>query len=253
MAVLKALIFDVDGTLAETERDGHRVAFNQTFQAAGLDWHWSADLYGDLLQVAGGKERIRFFIDKYQPPLPEVPDWANFIAELHKDKTGRYTALLQSGNIQLRPGVRRLITEAREAGVRLAIATTSRLENALALLTTALSPNSPDWFDVIAAGDIVPNKKPASDIYHYVLDKMALPAQHCLVIEDTEHGLIAATGAGLTTVVTVNDYTQTQNFATAALVLSHLGEPNHPSQALRGTDLPQGYFDLAIAAKLLQT
>jgi len=252
MALLKALIFDVDGTLAETERDGHRVAFNQTFQAAGLDWHWSAEVYGDLLQVAGGKERIGFFIDKYQPPLPEVRDWANFIAELHKDKTGRYTALLQSGNIQLRPGVRRLITEARAAGVRLAIATTSRFENALALLTTTLGPSTPDWFDVIAAGDIVPNKKPAADVYHYVLDKMSLPAQHCLVIEDTEHGLTASTGAGLTTVVTVNNYTQTQNFAAAALVLSHLGEPNQPCQVLNGTDLPQGYLNLAIAEQLLQ-
>jgi HAD superfamily hydrolase (TIGR01509 family) len=251
MSLLKALIFDVDGTLAETERDGHRVAFNQTFQAAGLDWHWSVDLYGDLLQVAGGKERIRFFIKKYQPPLPEVSDWTDFIAELHKDKTGRYTALLQSGDIQLRPGVRRLITEARDAGVRLAIATTSRLENALALLTTALDPNSPDWFEVIAAGDIVPNKKPAADIYHYVLDKMALSAQHCLVIEDTEHGLMAATGAGLTTVVTVNDYTQNQDFAAAALVLSDLGEPDQPCQVLSGTDLPQGYLYVAIAEQLL--
>lgn len=253
MSVLKALIFDVDGTLAETERDGHRVAFNQTFQAAGLDWHWSVDLYGDLLQVAGGKERIRFYIDKYQPPLPEVQDWTNFIAELHKDKTGRYTALLQSGDIQLRPGVRRLITEVREAGVGLAIATTSRLENALALLETALGPRAPEWFDVIAAGDIVPNKKPASDIYHYVLDKMALPAQHCLVIEDTEHGLLAATGAGLTTVVTVNDYTQDQDFAAASLVLNHLGEPDEPCQVLNGARLTLGCFNIAIAEQLLQS
>jgi HAD superfamily hydrolase (TIGR01509 family) len=251
MSVLKALIFDVDGTLAETERDGHRVAFNQTFQAAGLDWDWSVDLYGDLLQVAGGKERIRFYIDQYEPPLPTVQNWTDFIAKLHKDKTGRYTALLQSGCIQLRPGVRRLITEARQAGVRLAIATTSRLENALALLETAIAPHAPEWFDVLAAGDIVPQKKPAAYIYHYVLDRLALPAQHCLVIEDTEHGLMAATGAGLATVVTVNDYTRTQNFTAAAVVLNHLGEPNHPCQVLRGADLPQGYLDLAIAETCL--
>jgi HAD superfamily hydrolase (TIGR01509 family) len=185
--------------------------------------------------------------------LPEVQDWANFIAELHKEKTRRYTALLQSGDIQLRPGVRRLITEARAAGVRLAIATTSRLENALALLNTALGPNSPEWFDVIAAGDIVPNKKPAADIYHYVLDKMALPAQQCLVIEDTEHGLMAAKGAGLTTVITANNYTQNQDFAAAALVLSDLGEPDRSGQVLSGADLPKGYFDIAIAEQLLQS
>jgi HAD superfamily hydrolase (TIGR01509 family) len=251
MSALKALIFDVDGTLAETERDGHRVAFNQTFQAAGLGWHWSVEVYGQLLAIAGGKERIRFFIEKYNPPLPDIQDWNRFIARLHQAKTGRYTALIKAGSIQLRPGVRRLITEARRAGIRLAIATTSRPENALALLETALAPEAPTWFEVIAAGDIVPHKKPAADIYHYVLDHLALPPEHCLAIEDTEHGLMAATGAALRTVVTWNDYTRTQNFASAALVLSHLGEPDEPCQVRQGPALPQGYLDVAIAASLL--
>jgi HAD superfamily hydrolase (TIGR01509 family) len=253
MHPLQALIFDVDGTLAETERDGHRVAFNQTFQAAGLPWYWSVETYGKLLQVAGGKERIRFFIDHYAPSLPAIHDWQAFIADLHQAKTARYTALLKAGQVQLRPGVKRLIAEARQAGVRLAIATTSRPENALALLETALAPEAPHWFDVIAAGDIVPHKKPASDIYHYVLEQMALPAEHCVVVEDTAHGLTASTGAGLTTVITVNDYTHDQTFATAALVLSHLGDPDQPCQVLQGQKLAQGYFDVAIAAQLLYT
>jgi HAD superfamily hydrolase (TIGR01509 family) len=251
MTTLQALIFDVDGTLAETERDGHRVAFNQAFAAAGLPWHWSQGIYGVLLQVAGGKERIHFFIEKYAPPLPVGCDLDELIAEIHHAKTGYYTALLQSGQISLRPGIKRLINEARQQNIRLAIATTSRLENALALLETALAPDAPSWFEVIAAGDIVPRKKPAADIYHYVLDKMALAPQNCLVIEDTEHGLTAAQGAGLTTVITVNDYTKRQNFAAAALVLNHLGKPDQPCQSLWGHPLTQPYFDLSVARSLV--
>lgn len=251
MAELKALIFDVDGTLAETERDGHRVAFNQAFADAGLPWRWSVGLYGALLQVSGGKERIRFYIDRYIPPVPLGPDLDTLIAELHQAKTGYYTALLRAGQVSLRPGVRRLIDSARSKHIRLAIATTSRLENALALLETALGPEAPSWFEVIAAGDIVPHKKPAPDIYHYVLEQMAIAPENCLAIEDTEHGLTAAVGAGITTVVTVNDYTYRQNFDQAALVLNHLGKADNPSQRLQGQPLTQPYFDVSIAQSLL--
>jgi HAD superfamily hydrolase (TIGR01509 family) len=251
MSALHALIFDVDGTLAETERDGHRVAFNQTFQAAGLDWYWSVNTYGDLLQIAGGKERIQFFIEKYRPPVPPIANWSAFIADLHHEKTRRYTNLLKTGTLALRPGVKRLIQAAQDERIRLAIATTSRLENALALLQTAFGPTAPEWFDVIAAGDIVPHKKPASDIYRYVLDKMALPAENCVAIEDTEHGLTAAAGAGLSTVIAVNDYSQKQDFSQASLVLTHLGDPQHPCQVLNGPPLEVPYFTLAMATRLL--
>jgi len=252
MTALKALIFDVDGTLAETERDGHRVAFNQAFAAAGLPWHWDTGLYGYLLKVSGGKERIQFFIDKYGPPEPEAVDWPHLIAKLHQAKTDYYTALLQAGQVKLRPGVRRLLGEARQQGVRLAIATTSQPQNALALLETALAPDAPDWFEVIAAGDIVAHKKPAPDIYQYVLDHMALSPDQCVAIEDTQHGLQAATQAGIPTIVTVNDYTRRQNFSSAALVLSHLGEPEWPCEVLQGPPVHRMCVDLAIAANLLK-
>jgi HAD superfamily hydrolase (TIGR01509 family) len=251
VADLKALIFDVDGTLAETERSGHRVAFNQTFQAAGLDWHWSVDFYGKLLNVAGGKERIRFYLNLAQPPLPPATDIDQLILDLHQAKTRRYRTLVEAGHIHLRPGVRRLIQSAREAHIRLAIATTSHLDNALALLETTLGPEAPNWFEVIAAGDIVPHKKPAADIYHYVLAKLQLDPSHCLVFEDTEHGLTAASEAGLTTVVTVNSYTHHQKFTAAASVLNHLGEPDQPGLILAGPTLPRPYFDLAAAGQLL--
>lgn len=255
MLQLQALIFDVDGTLAETERDGHRVAFNQAFLQAGLDWDWSVETYGPLLEVAGGKERIRFFWEQHCPEfVPTLPDGLtqqDWIAALHQAKTSYYTQLLQAGGITLRPGVERLLREARETGLRLAIATTSALDNVLALLETALGPESPGWFEIIAAGDIVPAKKPAPDIYFYVLQQMRLKPQHCLVIEDSQAGLQAARQAGLTTVITTNDYTQSQDFAGAAVVLNHLGEPDLPFTRLQGAIDSASYFDVTCANQLL--
>lgn len=260
MAALKALIFDVDGTLAETERDGHRHAFNRAFLDAGLDWYWDEALYGELLSVSGGKERIRHFIKDYTPCFPgtvcipgESDTPANlpyFIAQLYATKTGFYQSLLKQGKIPLRPGVRRLILAARQQGFRLAIATTSAQKNAIALLRHTLGPDSPRWFEVIAAGDVVPQKKPAPDIYHYVLDKMALSADECLVFEDSDNGLISATEAGLKTVITIHDYSRHQDFSDAALVLDHLGEPNEPFEAIAGPVGPHTFFDLRLAESL---
>ena len=149
--------------------------------------------------------------------------------------------------------MRRLLDEARQTGVRLAIATTSALDNVIALLETAIAPDSPQWFEIIAAGDIVPAKKPAPDIYHYVLQQMQLEPQQCLVIEDSEAGLQAASQASLNTVVTVNDYTRSQDFSSAVLVLNHLGEPDCPFAVIQGDAGAATYFDLAIADNLLKS
>jgi HAD superfamily hydrolase (TIGR01509 family) len=227
---IAALIFDVDGTLADTELDGHRVAFNQAFQAAGFGWQWSVERYGQLLETAGGKERLQRYIHEDQPEFlatfaspVEVQAWA---ATLHKAKTQHYRTLMQTGTIPLRPGVKRLIQEARTAGVRLAIATTSAPENVIALLETTLAPDSPTWFEVIAAGDMVPAKKPAPDVYQYVLQALGLPGDRCLALEDSHQGLQAALAAGIPTVITRSSYTQQDDFTGASLVLDHLGEPH---------------------------
>ncbi|ERT05536.1 HAD hydrolase, IA, variant 1 family protein [Lyngbya aestuarii BL J] len=244
---LKALIFDVDGTLAETERDGHRVAFNQAFAEAKLDWNWSVDLYGELLDVPGGKERIRFYLEKYQPHLEKPENLDEFISSLHHLKNQYYRDLLASGTIPLRPGIKRLIQAAKTAGLRLAIATTSALPNAMALLEKTLNP---DWFEVIGAGDIVPAKKPAPDIYYYVLEKLELTPQDCLVFEDSHQGLKAATKAGFKTIVTVNNYTQNQDFSDAALVVNHLGEVDKPLTCLAGKLEGVSYLDIPQLQKL---
>jgi HAD superfamily hydrolase (TIGR01509 family) len=177
-----------------------------------------------------------------------LPEW---IAGLHRAKTQYVGELLAAGQIPLRPGVRRLLTEARKSGIRLAIATTSAPENAKALLKSTLGDDSLSWFDVIAAGDIVPAKKPAPDIYEYVLQTINLQPQDCLAIEDSPQGLAAAIAAGLKTVITVNDYTHHEDFSAATLVVNHLGEPTEPFTVIAGEAGDFSFFNLALAQTLI--
>lgn len=230
--MLKALLFDVDGTLADTERDGHRPAFNAAFREFGLDWEWSVELYGQLLAVTGGKERMRYYVERFRPDYQKPADFDALVTELHKAKTRHYTQMMAEGRIPLRPGVKRVLEEARAAGLRLAIATTTTPENVTALLGNTLGQAGIDWFEVIAAGDIVPAKKPAPDIYLWALQQMNLKAGDCVAFEDSENGINASLGAGLRTVVTVNDYTAEHDFSGALAVLSDLGEPGAPFQRL---------------------
>ena len=234
MPKLKALLFDVDGTLADTERDGHRVAFNLAFADAGLDWDWTVDIYEDLLSVTGGKERMKFYLDKYKPNFEEPEDLTKYIADMHKAKTAHYTDLLSKGKIPLRPGVERLLNEARERGFRLAISTTTTPENVDALLTHTLGKESLDWFEVIAAGDIVPAKKPAPDIYDWAMEKMSLTADECIAFEDSRNGVLSSLAANLKTIITINDYTKDHDFTGAVIVLDQYGEPNAGFKVFEG-------------------
>jgi HAD superfamily hydrolase (TIGR01509 family) len=241
---LETLLFDVDGTLADTE-ETHRLAFNAAFAAAGLDWYWDEALYRDLLRVAGGRERIRFFIDRHVPRFRHRGDIDAFIAALHRDKTRRYVQLLAGGGVPLRPGVERLMREVRAQGLRLAIVTTTTPENVYSLLEHSFSTHAGGWFDLIAAADAAPAKKPAPDVYHYALERLGLPAERCLAIEDSANGLLSARGAAVEVLITVNAYTRGQDFTGAAVVLDGLGEPGKPCHRISGGPDPEGMVDTA--------
>ncbi len=250
MNELKALLFDVDGTLADTERDGHLVAFNRAFADAGLDWHWSSELYGELLTVTGGKERMHFYLNEYNTGFKRPDNLDEFIKQLHAAKTEHYVNILAEGGMPLRSGVRRLIEEARTAGMRMAIVTTTSPDNVTALLTHALAPDATSWFEVIAAGDVVPAKKPAPDIYVYAMQEMGLGPADCIALEDSRNGILSAQGAGLKTIITVDDYTKGSDFSGAAIVLDQMGEPDAPFTVLAGDAGPSHYLDLALVKRL---
>lgn len=252
MKTLEALLFDVDGTLADTERDGHRVAFNLAFAEAGLNWDWSVELYGNLLAVTGGKERILHYLEQYNRAFVRPKNVTEFIAGLHKSKTRHYTELLNTGAIPLRPGVKRLLESARAADIRLAIATTTTPENVSALLHNTLGRDGEYWFEIIAAGDIVPAKKPAPDIYHYTLTHMDLTPDECIAFEDSENGIKSTRGAKLKTIVTINDYTKEHDFNGATLVVDTLGEPDLPMAVLSGDAHGRSHVDLELI-KLIHT
>lgn len=209
-----AVIFDVDGTLADSERDGHRVAFNAAFEAAGLPYHWGVEEYGRLLRVTGGRRRIAAFLESRGHGRAETVELA---AALHADKTRRFRALVESGGVPARPGVRELLAGLAAEGVTLAVATTGSREWVEPLLDRLFGRGV---FAVVATGTEVPVLKPDPAVYEHVLARLGLPAGAALAVEDSENGLRAALGAGLRCVVVTNDYTRDQDFRGAQRVLS---------------------------------
>lgn len=235
---LQALIFDVDGTLAETE-EMHLRAFNEAFAAFGLPWSWELPLYKQLLQVTGGKERILHYLTTWRPQdLATVQEKIPAIYDL---KTERYSAMVSSGAVVLKPGVARLIAEAKAAGACLAIATTTHRDNVEALLQNTMPPHGANLFDAIVAGDEVSSKKPDPEVFETALRRLGLPAASCIAFEDSTVGAMAARGAGLRVVVTPSIYTGDRNFTGASSVISDLGEPGRPHQRLAGWTWPGGY------------
>ena len=232
--MMPALIFDCDGVLADTERDGHRQAFNATFAEMGLPICWSEAEYAGKLRIGGGKERMATLLNPDLVKKLGLPTDADgqreLLAAWHRSKTAHYTALVRRGKLPPRPGIARLAGEAAAAGWRLAVASTSAESAVRAVLAQAVGPLAGEF--AVFAGDVVAHKKPAPDIYQLAVEHLGADARQTIAIEDSANGLAAARSAGLRTVVTISSYTADDDFAGAALVLSSLGDDHEPARLL---------------------
>lgn len=221
---MKALIFDCDGVIVDTERDGHRVAFNRAFAAKGLATEWDVPTYGGLLKVAGGKERMKHHFDTTGWPAG-VTDQEALIKDLHKLKTDLFMQIIASGELPLRPGVARLVDEALADGaIKLAICSTSNERAVNLVAEKLLGPARKARFNAILAGDVVSKKKPDPEIYNLAVQTLGVRPEECVVVEDSRNGLLAARGAGMHCVITTNGYTEDEDFSGADLVVPELGD-----------------------------
>jgi HAD superfamily hydrolase (TIGR01509 family) len=224
MAQIKAVLFDQDGVIIDTERDGHRVSFNMTFKEFGFTDEWSVEYYHELLQIAGGKERMKHHwkTKGFSKPLTEE-EIDNLVKEMHKRKTALFVELIETGKLPLRPGIRRFMKEAMEAGLKVGVCTTSNEKAAKAITEKILSDIK---FEIVLAGDVVKNKKPDPEIYNLALSKLGLTPDEILVVEDSKNGVKAAKAAGAKIIVTTNGYTEKEDVSAGDFIVTCLGDPD---------------------------
>jgi HAD superfamily hydrolase (TIGR01509 family) len=251
MADIKAVLFDQDGVIIDTERDGHRVAFNTTFKDFGYDFEWSVDEYHELLQVAGGKERMSHYLHTKGFGVEVKPeDEDELIRSMHKKKTETFVDLIESGHLPLRPGVRRLMHEVNDAGLILGICTTSNERSAKAVAYRILQDVN---FDFVLAGDVVKKKKPDPAIYNLALEKAGLSPDECIVIEDSRNGVLAAKAAGMHVVATTNVYTEKEDLHEADIIVTCLGDPDGEKGILKQGGESLTYDGVLHLDQLIQT
>ena len=234
MSEIKAIFFDQDGVVIDTEKDGHRVAFNETFKEFGYHFQWDVDKYYELLQISGGKERMRhYFHDEGVFTEVKSDEEDELIKRLHKRKTEIFIELIESGQLPLRTGVKRLMKEAMDRGLIVGICTTANERSANAIAKGMLQDIK---FEFVLAGDIVSKKKPDPEIYLLALEKAGLKPEECLVIEDSRNGVLAAKAAGMHVVATTNIYTENEDLSEADIVVTCLGEPDGEKGMLKQGD-----------------
>ncbi len=223
---MEALIFDCDGVLVDTERDGHRVAFNMAFADKGIDIVWSIEEYKELLKVAGGKERMTYYFDTNGWPI-HFDNRDELIINLHKQKTQFFMQLIESGTLPVRPGIKRIVDEAIGNNIKLAVCSTSNEKSVRLIVEHLLGKQRASHFLAILAGDIVTKKKPDPEIYNICTQKLKINPQNCMVIEDSRNGLMAAKAANYNCLITTNEYTVDENFTEADILVTELGDfPN---------------------------
>lgn len=252
---LKALLFDVDGTLADTESHGHLPAYNRAFRDLDLGWEWSPGLYRDLLSVPSGRERIAHYMDHYKPGLgkhePETPDdQAEWVRTIHERKSDCFRQRLQEGRIPLRDGVERLLVQAHDAGLDIAIVTNASRATLQPFLEYALGQRLRGYIKTIVSGEQVAHKKPAPDLYRAACDRIQCQPAECVAIEDSAMGLESAHAAGIPAVVTVNEDTSADSLAHASLVVDSLGEPDKPVRVIKSPGFELAYVDLPVMQRL---
>jgi HAD superfamily hydrolase (TIGR01509 family) len=241
---LEALIFDVDGTLVDTE-ELHRQAYNQTFLDFGFGWNWDAECYAQLLTVSGGQGRIARYIDLLDLSPAEKTRLRRVIAAIHNEKTQLYGQLIASNVVRPRPGVERLIAEAERANVRVGFVASSASANVDTLISSALGHELRKAVGAIVCGELVSRKKPAPDVYELLLTMLRVPANATVAFEDSANGLLAAKAVGLYTIVTPSRWTQAQNFQLADLLLPSLGDPDKPLDQTSAALIGAPYLELA--------
>jgi HAD superfamily hydrolase (TIGR01509 family) len=230
MAKLRAIFFDQDGVIIDTERDGHRVSFNETFKAFGYPFEWGVEEYHQLLQIAGGKERMRHYMDEKGITAGMKPEEVDeLIKKMHKFKTDKFIQMIESGQLPLRPGIRRFMKEANQAGLVIGVCTTSDVQAARAIATKVLSDIK---LNFVLAGDMVTKKKPDPEIYNLAMQNCGLGPEECIVVEDSRNGLLAGKNARLRVIATTNPYTEKEDLHEADLILTCLGDPDGPKAAL---------------------
>jgi len=247
MSKIKAVFFDQDGVIIDTERDGHRVSFNMTFKEFGFSDEWSVEYYHELLQIAGGKERMKHHwkTKGFSKPLTEE-EIDSLVKDMHKRKTALFVELIETGKLPLRPGLHRFMKEAMDAGLKIAVCTTSNEQAAKAITEKVLSDIK---FEIVLAGDIVQKKKPDPEIYNLALSKLGLKPAEVIVVEDSKNGLAAAKAAGANVIVTTNHYTEKEDVSAGDVIVSCLGDADGEKAVLRKGEIKG--FDGVVHVKQL--